>query len=335
MNDVGILHGRTEMGTLPEMLINERARRKKERLKQFKSIFYFPIDCQFTKQHVYGLDAFDLLVTYTEFGRSSIKSADPLISKKIRVVPHGTNTFDFMTPYSDREAIRQNYFLDYGNSRFIISNINRNQARKAIPETIFGFLEAKENWPSDLPPQPLLYLHMAENDPEGWDLRLLLSQTGLTEQTASFTEGDFKILDKDANIPTKMLAAIYGASDVYLTTTTGEGWGLTVTEAMAAAVPVICPIHTSLNEISGGGSRVWALDTLYKTASTAGSIIRWMPDYYQVSDKIIEVAKCAETEQYYNKIGSAHNYVEFNLQWGNIAIQWADIFRETYGTNKI
>jgi glycosyltransferase involved in cell wall biosynthesis len=47
----------------------------------------------------------------------------------------------------------------------------------------------------------------------------------------------------------ELLAGLYNAADLYLTTSLGEGWGLGVTEAMACHTPVAMPAHTSLLEI--------------------------------------------------------------------------------------
>ena len=49
------------------------------------------------------------------------------------------------------------------------------------------------------------------------------------------------------------LNRIYNAFNCFITTTTAEGWGLTVTEAMATKTLVICPKHTSLTEITNNG----------------------------------------------------------------------------------
>ncbi|NCY12365.1 MAG: glycosyltransferase, partial [Burkholderiaceae bacterium] len=55
---------------------------------------------------------------------------------------------------------------------------------------------------------------------------------------------------------------MYNASDLYVTTTLGEGWGLTLTEAMATRTPVICPISTSFIEMTDNGKRVYAVENL-------------------------------------------------------------------------
>ena len=45
------------------------------------------------------------------------------------------------------------------------------------------------------------------------------------------------------------MRSLYGAADLLLTTSLGEGWGLPVTEALACGTPVVVPMHTSLMEI--------------------------------------------------------------------------------------
>jgi glycosyltransferase involved in cell wall biosynthesis len=40
-------------------------------------------------------------------------------------------------------------------------------------------------------------------------------------------------------------------ADLLITTTTGEGWGLSITEAMASKLPVVAPNHTACREIIG------------------------------------------------------------------------------------
>jgi glycosyltransferase involved in cell wall biosynthesis len=47
------------------------------------------------------------------------------------------------------------------------------------------------------------------------------------------------------------LNMLYNAADCYVSTSTGEGWGICTTEAMAAGVPVVVPRNTSHVEIVG------------------------------------------------------------------------------------
>ena len=56
----------------------------------------------------------------------------------------------------------------------------------------------------------------------------------------------------DGGVPIEALNAVYNCADVFFTTTLGEGWGLTMTEAMSAGTPVIAPDNSSIPEILGG-----------------------------------------------------------------------------------
>src|SRR5262249_54512238 len=69
--------------------------------------------------------------------------------------------------------------------------------------------------------------------------------------------------------------------DVYFTTTLGEGWGLPITEAMAAGLPVVAPRHSSLEELGGDGrailydcrERVWVDNSGYRPLGLMDDIV--------------------------------------------------------------
>ena len=147
----------------------------------------------------------------------------------------------FQLPKNERKQFRSEYFKENAN-KFIIGNINRNQIRKDIPTTIFSFIEYKETYNKDA----FLYLHMDRKDPHGYDLDKILSQTNLKEHV------DYQIANfKDNEFDTETLNKIYNSIDVYLTTATGGGWELTVTEAMSCLIPIIAPKHTSFKTLGG------------------------------------------------------------------------------------
>jgi len=208
---------------------------------------------------------------------------------KINVLYHGNNSNQFY-PLSNKEIadFRNEYFGKNANN-FIVTNVNRNQPRKDITTTIFAFIEAKERWKQEgLTNEPFLYLHMNPKDPMGHDLRAILLQTDLVENV------DYMLLDKktaDEGATIEVLNKIYNASDVYLTTTLGEGWGLTLTEAMATKTHVICPLSTSVIEITNNGKRAYTLDTLIPYCHVSDNLIRQQCDLYEVADTILYVAK--------------------------------------------
>ena len=60
-----------------------------------------------------------------------------------------------------------------------------------------------------------------------------------------------KLPSTSSGFPTHILNDIYNSVDAIITTTLGEGWGLSISEGMAVKKPVIAPDHTSISEILG------------------------------------------------------------------------------------
>ena len=304
--------------------------------KKFKSIFYFPVDCRLVDKLTEGLEVFDCICTYTEYGRNEVLRLRPELKGKLKVVPHGNNPKDFypIESQTERRLFREKYFGENA-EKFIITNVNRNQPRKDIPTTIFSFIELRKQWKEQgLPTSPFLYLHMNPKDPMGWDLRGIFLQTDLVENV------DFKLLETDlANkgASVDMLNNIYNASDVYLTTTLGEGWGLTLTEAMATKLPIVCPLSTSFIEMTNNGKNAYVIENLVPICNTIDNVIRTQCDMYDVVDTLLHIAKgrlesvvdVGFDDNYEKRIDSAYKYVQA-LSWKEVCKTWISYFKETY-----
>ena len=290
--------------------------------KDFKSILYFPVDFALTPNLGVDIEFFDYLATYTEYGRSQVLRLKPNISKKLHVIPHGNDMDDFN--YVDRQTIQEfrNQFFGKNANKFIVTNVNRNQSRKDIPNTIFGFLEYWEEYNQNA----FLYLHMDPKDPMGWNLRTILAQTPLREGE-HFQLTEEKYLQKGA--PIEHIKNIYNSSDVFLSTATGGGWELSVTEAMACKVPVIIPNHTSLGEIGKCGERAYMLNTLYPTVAMVDNVIRFQADLYEIAETLDQVYKDKKSNALDQKIkiDNAYNFVSA-LSWEPIAKTFIRAIRE-------
>jgi len=322
MQDLGVIT------PIVEIMQHIKQEKKDNNKKLFKSIFYTPVDCSLIYKLVEGLEFFDCLVTYTEYGRQEILKLRPDLKGKVKVVPHGNNSKDFYPiPKEEALAFRKEYFGENAN-KFIITNVNRNQPRKDIPNTIFGFLEAKRQWDKDkFGKEPFLYLHCHPKDPMGWDLRGVFLQIPELQE-----ERDYKLLPKEyeyAMVSTDVVNKIYNASDVYLTTTLGEGWGLGFSEAAATKTPIIAPYTTSFKEMSGYGKWANTLETIYPYCNSLDNVVREQTDIFEVADNILSVAKEVLIDHSKEKVDKAYNWIN-TLGWNEVCKLWVKYFKETY-----
>jgi glycosyltransferase involved in cell wall biosynthesis len=334
MVDIGIV---TPMVPVFQWIKNKK---KQENVRDFKSMLYFPIDCKTHRFMIEGLEFFDTLVTYTDFGRKEVLNCHPEMKpSRIKAIPHGVNTGHFFPiPQDERMAFRKEFFGEHAD-KFIVTNVNRNQHRKDVVQTILGFEKFHEQYPNSL-----LYLHMHPHDPLGTDLGAIIWQTNLeVGKNVMFTPKSEIIEKNNQDIEVKKevyqtdvhtLNKIYNACDVYVTTTRGEGWGLSVTEAMACKLPVICPDNTSLSEISGYGERAYMLEEYNLTASDRDNIIRPMCNDLEVAEVLekVKIAIDSGDKKHQDKITKAYEYAT-SLQWKGIAEKWVELFYETYKPN--
>jgi intein/homing endonuclease len=223
IQDPGVMAGRLDEegkkhGDLFAEIRKIRAQKIADKRKQFKLVFYFPMDGEPLEEWFDNFDVVDVPVAYTEYGKSEIMAINETLGDRIRVIPHGINLSHFR-PLADKNDFRSLYFGKNA-KKTIWTNINRNQSRKDIPSTIFAFEKYKKRFD----PNSFLYLHMDPvNKEQGWNLHTLLAQTFLVEGE------DYMFQQKESrDISVSELNQIYNSVDFYMTTTTGEGWGLCV-----------------------------------------------------------------------------------------------------------
>lgn len=307
-------------------LIEIKEEKKKAGRQLFKSVLYFPVDFALTPNLGKGLEFFDMLATYTEYGRSHVLRLNKQLITKLYVIPHGNNNEHFhKLELEEMHAFRNEYFQPNQN-KFIVGCINRNQSRKDIPTTIFGFLEYWDNYNKD----SFLYLHMNPKDPMGWHLRTILAQTPLVEGR-DFMFPPVQDYNKGADI--KKLNKIYNSIDVFLSTATGGGWELTVTEAMSAKTPCVIPQHTSFEELAGtNGERAFLLENQYPVVAMIDNIIRFQSDIFEIAEQLDKVHKGECVQE---KTAAALQFVNSDkLKWENIAKVFTDNFKRLLKQNK-
>lgn len=234
------------INTMEEQLRDVKNTKRKENRPNFKSMIYFPVDSEPRESDLKVLSFFDKVVTYTHYAKGIMK---PFISdtqfKKIKIIPHGTNTTDFY-PYSPLAKAKAKSDMFGTEDVFVFGSVNRNQVRKDLGSLIMGFAMFKHTTQANA----LLYLHCNPIDPMGINIYRLCDRVGLEVGKDVIMPKDYS---ENKGCDLEELNKIYNSFDCFITTTTAEGWGLTITEAMATKTLVVCPKHTSLTEITNNG----------------------------------------------------------------------------------
>jgi len=287
--------------------------------KEFRSICYYPVDGTPKASWLHNVDACDYLVAYSEFGKAESLAAVPELKEPL-VIPHGANTKDFyIANKKDKLAFRAQFFGSQAD-KFIFTNVNRNQQRKDIPRTIAAFAEFHKQVP-----ESLLYLHMARKD-QGWDLPEIITQYGLNTSTDVIFPENF---GPNRGYPLQIVNMIYNVSDCILSTTLGEGWGLSWIEAMATKTPVIMPANTALVE-NITEERGWPVNSgtnpsLYTVVPNDNEIVRPLVDVDDMVAKMLEIYNNREEAK--RRAENAYNWVTTQMDWGTgVVPKWVEVF---------
>lgn len=184
----------------------------------------------------WALNDLDHSIFWTEFARYEAVRGG--YTKPASVVPLGVD-LDIYRPGDRREARQKLGLPDFVLDGFVVGNVNRNQPRKRLDLTMQVFADwIHQRQISDA----FLYLHVAPTGDLGYDCDQLAGYLGLQGRL---------ILSEPAvyhGASEKGLALTYQAFDVQISTTQGEGWGLTTLEGMACGIPQVVPQWSALGE---------------------------------------------------------------------------------------
>ena len=257
---------------------------------------YFPVDgTPFSKVWQEAISPYQKVITYTDWGIQQIKESLPaLAGKHIDRLYHGIDTTIFYPETTGRiKQLRRDFGWE---DKFVISNVNRFQPRKHINQTlriaslfIHGFKECDcgNIYPIHLNycdlngcdsshvtsimgghNDALLYLHMNFIEdmmgisPSDYLTSHALNNGFSSEENnknimfnATPTYGPSAPTDKDLN-------DIYNASNITLSTSLGEGFGLSTGESLATGTPVIVGKHSANFELTNNGTMGHLVDNL-------------------------------------------------------------------------
>ena len=157
-------------------------------------------------------------------------------------IPHALEKHWKPTPFQD----------DPFEGRFVVTIPNANKGvmpnRKSFGENILAFAMFAKNHPD-----ALLYLHTEPKSSYGIDLVALVESAGIKANQVQFADP----YQHRMGIDDRTMAQIYTRTDVLLSATAGEGFGLPVLEAQACGTRVIVSNFSAQPELVGDG---WIVD---------------------------------------------------------------------------
>lgn len=317
----------------PQVATNVLPAIKKYQARGGKWIAYWPIDSHVVDVLRDVIVAPDEIVFYTQYGKDeTLKLFDVTTSlvervqkKKVldaHIIPHGVDSKVFRAPESKAEAMKyRKAFLD--DPRFemneqtqLFMSVNRNQPRKNYAQLIRAFATYQKT----VEPNSRLFLHCAKNDTLG-DIEEMSIVYGLKY-------GRDVILPKQDEEPLSadQMFIPYFCGDVFVTTTLGEGWGLTISEAAACGLPIVAPRNTCLEEVLEPYGMAWFYEAKIPTLIGAWDMYRTR--FSGWDEDVVEAMKQAISFKGHHWT-AAKRYAEV-FNWNRIvADQWAPLFVKT------
>lgn len=298
--------------------------------KKIHIMTYYPVDAPMEDEWLDIVRVSEVAVTYTPYGVQETIKANKQIDSlpKIQIIPHGVDT-DIFRPLipEERELLRGKYFPNWDNA-IILINVNRNERRKSLIHSlqVLNELIAKSG------PMFKLYLHcLGINEPEQIDLFQIGNSLGLkygedwmVPEQSNFARGIGGFASDELN-------ELYNASDICITTSTGEGWGLSITEAASAGLQVVGPDHTSLpyiRDICNAGNKPGKIRLVPRINSGIvfpkdNSRIRYAVN---IPSMVAEISDCSSLRHFRSPLSST---AMETLSWKRIAQDWLKLFWST------
>jgi len=277
-------------------------------------IHYFPIDAPFTRQmYDYVAPAYRL-IAYSKFGYAELLKWFP--PSRISYIPHGIDTkvFKPCDEETKRKVRASLYPQPVPEDAFLIIFVGANVGeRKQIPYLLLIFKKFLKKHPNSY---LYLYTNVGGQYPQAYDLIPFANEHGILDHIRypDFTP----VLDP---VEDELLAQFYAASDVFCTTTLGEGFGMGILESMACGTPVIGPCCSTIPELVRGHG--WVVPTL----ADYMFIPVWIPtqQIYPVvgmSSMLHAIEEAYNSPEKRKKFGKESREFALNYDWTKIMPVW-------------
>jgi glycosyltransferase involved in cell wall biosynthesis len=263
-----------------------------------------------------GLNDFVLTVFWTDFALREARRGG--FTGDAQVIPLGVDT-EIYRPIDRYGARFQRGLPKEMDDAFIVGNVNRNQPRKRLDLTLKYFAEWVRRYDVK---DAHLYLHVAPTGDRGIRVANMAQYYGILDRLALREPPVFYGDSEDD------MVATYNCFDVCMTTTQGEGFGLTTLEAMACGVPTIVPDWAALGD--------WACEASYLVPCTSTHVGEPYVDV--IGGVADEEAFISALQMFYadRSIRESHRQAGLQVtghpryQWSTIGHQWAALVEQVF-----
>jgi len=316
--------------------------------KHFHYIHMPTVDGQVQKyEWIEDYKACDTVLTYSEFGRSTIEHQSGNKIKVKAVASPGSDNAIFK-PATDKNAVKQS--LGLPKDSFIIQTVMRNQPRKLFPEILKSFNDLLQKMRENHENTDNVFLHFHTSNPDmGWDLPTEIKNHGLSHKVfltymcdkcglircfnyrhdktvcPRCGESALRLPNTSAGCTREQLAVIMSAADIYLQYSICEGFGMPIVDAKSCGVPTVVVGYSAMREMGTeeSGGRIVEVEKFWQEPNTNTNQLRAVPN----NKMLVDILRDLITEEgYAEKLGkNAREWSEKYYNWDRTAAIWENV----------
>ena len=250
-------------------------------------------------------------IAMARFGMRQVKDIHGLDTA---CIPHAIDMKNYfkVTP-EERIAIRQRYGL---NDKFVVGVVARNQGRKMLDRTIKSFaLFAKDHQDA------VLFMHTDPYDMASpFDMMQLINRYKLNNRVIFSGMTFFNGFDY------KQMNEVYNLMDVFYLTTSGEGFGVPIIEAMACGVPTAVTDYTTTQELLVEDGESGIPVKLASELTGSWNVERGIMDD---NDGVKVLSKLYDNPELRKQLGDVGiEKIKKIYNWETVGKQWNDLVKE-------
>lgn len=285
-------------------------------LSPSKVIFYYPSDggghLPLGCENV--LKFCNKAIAMAKFGQKQVKEVHGF---ETGYIPHATFP-DVYKPLSKEEKSKFRQMFSIPDNKFVIGTVARNQGRKMLDRTIKIFAEyAKKD------PDALLFMHTDPDDQaQVFHMGSLLQRYNIMNRVLFSGMRYYKGFDY------AQMNAVYNIMDVFILSTSGEGFGIPIIEAMSAGVPVLATDYTTTPELVTDHNAGFGIKLLGEITGS-WNVERGLCD---IEDGVKKLEMLKASQQLRETMGkNGRDAVLKEYDWKIVGPQWVKLVEELGG----